>query len=39
MPLGSIGETLSRTLEKSFAPLRLEVIDEAAWAAIVAAAG
>lgn len=28
MPLGPIGETLSRTLETSFAPRRLEVIDE-----------
>jgi BolA protein len=28
MPLGPIGETLSRTLEKSFAPVRLQVIDE-----------
>ncbi|MFL5259666.1 MAG: BolA family protein [Hyphomicrobiales bacterium] len=28
MTLGPVGETLSRTLEKSFAPQRLEVIDE-----------
>ena len=28
MTLGPVGETLSRTLEKFFAPQRLEVIDE-----------